>query len=83
MTSTIQEKVLWLDVTMGNTHTVQVLHTMQDLLEATFDLSDAHPALLDCSVEVSTRTVFHDLTPSLLLILHEIDGFDDVCVMQG
>lgn len=38
---------------------------------------------LDGGVEIATRTEFHDFTPVHSFILNEIDGLDDVGMVQG
>jgi hypothetical protein len=50
MTPSIQQQVLWLDITMGNTHRVKILNTQQHLLERTFNLSTRHSTFLDGSI---------------------------------
>lgn len=52
------------------------------LLERALDFTGAHTAPLDGSVKISTRTVFHDFTPLLVFILNEVDGFDDIGVVE-
>jgi hypothetical protein len=37
---------------------------------------------LDRSIQVPTRAKFHDLTPMLCLVLHEINSLDDVWMVQ-
>lgn len=83
MTTTVEQQILGLDIPMSHTHRVQVFDPLEDLLETAFDLADAHVALLDGSVEVSTGTILHDLAPVMLLVLYEVDSLDDVGVMQG
>lgn len=67
---------------MRNTHRVQILHAVQDLFERAFDLTDAHVALLDGSIEVSARTIFHDFAPMMLFVLNEIYRLDDVGMVE-
>lgn len=50
MSPTVQQQILRLDITMSNTHRMQVLDSQQDLLERTFDLSTRHATLLDSSI---------------------------------
>lgn len=42
-----------------------------------------HSPLLDCSVQISSWTKLHDFTPMLILILDQINGLDDIGMMQG
>ena len=53
-----------------------------NLLEGTFDLGRAHTATLDGSVQVTTGTILHDLAPVLMLVLDQVDSFNDVWMMQ-
>lgn len=62
---------------------MEVLDTLKNLFETTLDLARAHAAASDGSVEITTRTVLHDLAPVLVLILDEVDGLDDVRVVEG
>lgn len=83
MTLRIKEQVLWLDVTVGHTLTVQILDATEDLLEAALNLTRRHVALLDGGIKISTGTELHDFAPVLLLILDEVDGLDDVDVVES
>lgn len=78
----VEEQILRLDVTMGNTLAVKIVHAGQDLLEAALDLARRHAPSLDRCVEVSAWAELHDFAPVLILVLDEIDGLDDVDVMQ-
>ncbi len=81
MTLAIEEYILRFEITMGNTLRMEVGNSFQDLLEATFDFARGHTPFLDRGVEVTPRTVFHDLAPMLILILDEIDRLNNVDVM--
>lgn len=83
MTSAVKQKVLGLDIPMSDTHRVKVLDSLEDLLETALDLADAHVALLDGGVQVSTGAILHDFTPVMLLVLNEIDSLDDIGMVQG
>jgi hypothetical protein len=61
---------------------MEVRHTREDLLEAALDFARAHPALLDRGVQVSAGAELHDLAPVLRLVLHEVDGLNDVDMVQ-
>jgi hypothetical protein len=50
MTPAVQQQVLWLDITVRDTHRVEVLNTQQDLLERAFDFSARHSTLFDSGV---------------------------------
>jgi hypothetical protein len=78
----IEQQVLWFDVPMRHTLPMEVRHTREDLLEAALDFARAHPALLDRGVQVSAGAELHDLAPVLRLVLHEVDGLNDVNVVQ-
>lgn len=67
---------------MGNTLTVQVCNPIEDLLEAAFYLAGRHATLFDGCVQVASRTVLHNFTPTLLFVLHEIYCLDDINVVQ-
>ena len=62
---------------------MQVIDTIQDLLETAFDLARRHPTLLDRSVQISAWTKLHYFTPVLVLVLNEIHSLNDIDVMQG
>jgi hypothetical protein len=83
VTSAVKQKVLGLDIPMSDTHRVKVLDSLEDLLETALDLADAHVALLDGGVQVSTGAILHDFTPVMLLVLNEIDSLDDVGMVQS
>ena len=78
----IKEDVLRLEVTVGDALRMEVADAGKDLLEATLDLARGHVALLDRSVEVAATAELHDLTPFLALVLNEVDGLDDIDVVQ-
>ncbi len=78
----VEEKILRLDITMGNTLTVQIRDAGEDLLEAALDLAGRHATALDGRIQVTAWAELHDLAPVLVLVLDEIDGLDDVHVMQ-
>jgi hypothetical protein len=78
----IEEEVLRLEIAMRDALAVQVRDAAEDLLEAAFDFTGRHPALLDRGIEVSTRAELHHLTPMLVFILHEINRLDNVDVVQ-
>ena len=77
MTVLVEKEILGFNVSVGDTLGMQILDTLQDLFETTLDFTRAHAAALDRSVEIAARTVLHDFTPVLVLILDEIDGLDD------
>jgi hypothetical protein len=79
----VEEQVLGFDVSVGHTLGMQVLDTLKNLFKATLDLARAHAATFDRSVEISARTVLHDLTPVLILVFDQIYGLDNVDVVQG
>lgn len=68
---------------MGDALPVQVGYPGEDLLEAALDLARAHAAFLNRRVQVAAGTELHHLTPVLRLVLDEVDGLDDVDVVQG
>jgi len=41
----IEEKVLWLDITMSNSLAMKIGDAIQDLLEAAFDFTWTHPTV--------------------------------------
>ena len=82
MAAGIEEQVFWFDIPMGNTLRVQVGYPEQYLLKTALNLAWAHPTLLDSSVEIPTGTILHHLAPVLVLILYEVDGLDNIDVMQ-
>ena len=78
----VEEQVLRLNVTVGYTLTMKVGDAGQDLLEAAFDLARRHATTFDSRVQVAAWAELHDLAPVLVLVLDEVDGLDDVHVMQ-
>jgi len=68
---------------MGNTLTMQVRDSSQDLPEAAFYFTRRHAPLLYRSVEISTRAELHHFAPVLALILYEVDSLDDVNVVES
>ncbi len=81
MTFHVEEKILWFDVSMSNALTMQVFHAAEDLLETAFDFGWRHSTLSDGRIKVTSWTELHDCTPMLILILHKIDGLDNVDVV--
>jgi hypothetical protein len=83
MALSIEEQVLRLDVAMGDALRMEVGDALEDLLERAFDLTGRHAALLDGGIEVASGTELHDLAPALLLVLHQVDGLDDVDMVKS
>ena len=79
----IKEQIFGLDIPMGDSLSVEVAQSGEELLEATFDLGSAHTTLANGGVQISTRAKFHDLAPGMILVLHKIDRLDDIRVMEG
>ena len=52
------------------------------LLERALDFGGRHAAFLDGRVEVASRTILHHLTPVLVLVLDQVDRFNDVRVSE-
>ena len=82
MTLHVEEQVLRFYVTMGHALAMEVGDPRQDLLETALDLARGHPAALDGRIQVTTGAELHDLAPMLVLILDEVDGLDDIHVVQ-
>lgn len=57
VTLVVEQQVLRLDVSVCDTHRVQVSNAVHQLLEAAINLGSRHMSLLDCVVQVSTRAV--------------------------
>lgn len=70
MATSIEKQVFRFNVSVGDTLLVEILNTVENLLEATFDFARGHTALLDGSVQVTARAVLHDFAPMLVLVLH-------------
>lgn len=83
LATSIEKQVLRLDVSVGNTLRVKIFNAGKNLLEAALDLARRHASLLDGSVQVTARAILHDFAPMLILILHKVDGLNDVHMMQG
>jgi hypothetical protein len=82
VTLCVKEQVLWLDVTVSDALAVQVCDAVQNLLEAAFDFRRRHAAFLDRGVEVAAGTKLHHFAPVLVFILNEVNGLDNVDVVQ-
>lgn len=78
----IEEKIFWFDVTMSNALAMQIRETRKDLLKATLHFTRRHSSFLDSPIEVATGTELHHLAPMFVLILNQINGFDDINVVQ-
>ena len=83
MTFRVEEEVLRLDISMRDSHRMEVRDSAEDLLKVRVDLSGGHVAFLDRGVEISSGTVLHHLAPVRLLILNEIDRFHDVLAAKA
>ena len=79
----IEEKILRLEITVGDALTMQVRHSTKNLLEAAFNFARGHSTLFYRSVEIPTRTELHHLAPFLTLVLDKIDSLDDIDMMKG
>jgi hypothetical protein len=55
----------------------------KNLFEGAFYLCGGHSTFADGCIEVTSRAEFHHFTPSAILVLHEIDGFDNVGMPKG
>lgn len=78
----VKEQILRFYVTMGHALSMEIGDTGKDLLEATLDFAGGHAAALDSRVQVAAGAELHNLAPMLVLVLDEVDGLDDVHVMQ-
>ena len=67
---------------MGDALRMEVPNAHEDLLETTLDLRGGHASLADSVVQISAGTKLHHDAPSSLIVLHEIDGLDDIRLMQ-
>lgn len=83
MPSGVEEYVLRLDVTVGNALRVEVGDAGEHLYKAALDLCWGHGALLDGSIEIAAGTILHDLAPIVIFVLNEVDGLDDIGMVQG
>lgn len=82
MTPRIKEQILRFNIPMRDALAMQILHAHKQLLETALDLARAHLPLLDRGIQVAAGAVLHDFAPVVLLVLHEVDGLDDVHVVQ-
>lgn len=57
-------------------------NTLQAFFHSHNPFNDTNSPFLDSSVQVSTRAELHHFTPMLVLILDEIDGLDDIGMVQ-
>lgn len=52
------------------------------LFERALDFGGGHAAFLDGRVEVASGTILHHFAPVLMLVLDQVDRFDDVRVSE-
>ena len=78
----VEKEILWFDVSMGDALTVEIGNARKHLLEGAFDFTGRHTTLLDRSIEISTRTKLHNLTPMLVLVLNEIHCLNNVDMVE-
>lgn len=82
MTFGVKEQVFGFDVSMGDALAVQVRNPCQDLFETTLHFARRHAPLLDRRIQIATRTELHDLAPLFVLVLDQVNSFNDVDVVQ-
>ena len=82
MPTAVQKQILRLDISMGHTHRVEILDTLENLLETAFDLAARHAPLFNSGIEITAGAVLHNLAPVVRLVLNKVDSFHDVRVVQ-
>ena len=55
---------------------------LSNLFEGTLHFAGTHASAFDSGIKISTRAVFHNLTPMLIFVLYEIDRFNNILVMK-
>ena len=81
MTLVGQQKVLQLDIAVGNPILVEIRNTTQKLFEETEFTFKVHITLLHKCKEFSLGAVFHDVIPTTV-VGAEHDRFDDIRVVE-
>ena len=76
----VDDHVVELQVTMGETHAVEVGHAAEDLLEGARHFLLHHLARHDNGKQIERR-VLHDLVP-VASFLDDVQRLDDVAVME-
>lgn len=79
----IEEQVLRFYIPMRHALAMEVGHAAKYLLKTALDFAGRHPPFLDRSIQIASWTKFHHFAPMLVLILHEIDGLNNVGMVEG
>lgn len=79
----IKKQVFGFDVPVSHSLFVKIINAAEDLLEAAFHFTRRHASFLDGSIQVTSGTIFHNLAPVLILILHQIHSLDYVHMVQS
>lgn len=77
----INHNVIKLQISMRQTHAVQVKDTTEDLQSAAGDLVARHLASHDDRKEIK-GSILHNFEP-VALLMDDVDRLDDVAVMKG
>ena len=68
---------------MGDSLSVEVTQTSEELLEAALYLGSVHTTFANGSVQISTCTKLHDFAPGMIFVLHKVDRLHNIGVMKG
>lgn len=77
----VDDNVVKLEITMCQSHLMQITHTTDDLQRGASDLVSCHLTSHDRSKQIE-RCVLHDLVP-LALLVDDVDSLDHVAVVQS
>lgn len=77
----VNHDIIKLQISMRQTHTVQIQDTTEDLQSATGDLVARHLACHDGGEEIE-GSILHNFEP-VALLMDDVDRLDDVAVMKG
>ena len=77
----VNHNIIKLQISMRQTHTVQIQDTTEDLQSAAGNFVARHFACHDNREQVE-RSILHNLKP-VALLMDDVDRLDDVAVMKG
>ena len=78
----IKEQIFRLDIPMGDSFSVEVTQTSEELLEAAFHFGSAHATFANGSIQISTCAKLHDFAPGMVFVLQKVDRLDNIGVMK-
>ena len=78
----IKEQIFRLDIPVGDSLSVEVIQTSEELLEAAFHLGSAHTTFANGSVQIPTCAKLHDFAPGMGFVLQKVDRLDNIWVVK-